>query len=188
MTHYAKGLVVRDGSNKPHPDRWATGAFGELFIDDGTGFVSASDATAEIIDASPVMVGRLLHVTAVAAERAASTDGRLTVQLPGDYEVKASGSIALAGAADTFKVEVYVNGAVIADAVATPGGEISAHSVAVGTGVQGWSLNGTIPDMEVGDYVDLRVTTTGTTTATIKQMRFNITLVGDNSEPGEPTT
>lgn len=188
MTHFAKGLVVRDGSNVPHPDRWQVGAYGELFIDDGTGFVSASDAVAEIIDATPVKVGRLLHVTADAAERTATTNGRLTVQVPGDYEVKASGSIALAGAADTFKVEVYVNGAVIADAAATPGGSISAQSVAVGTGVQGWALYGTIPDMEVGDYVDLRVTTTGTTTATIKQMRFNITLVGDNTNPGEPTT
>lgn len=188
MTHYAEGLVVRDTSDKPHPDKWQVGAYGELFIDDATGFVSASDATAEIIDATPVKVARLLHVTADAAERSATTNGRLTVQLPGDYKVYASGDCLLAGAADTFHVEVFVNGAVIADAAGTPGGEISAKMVAVGAVAQGWALFGTIPDMEVGDYVDLRVTVTGTSTATIKQLRFGIELIGDNANPGEPTT
>ena len=188
MTHNAKGLRIRNADGLALPDGHEVGAYGELFIDDATGFVSASDATAEIVDATPVKVARLLHVTAVAAERSASTDGRLTVQIPGDYEVRASGHCLLAGAADTFHIEVYVNGSVVADAAATPGGEISAKMVAVGAAAQGWALFGTLPDMKVGDYVDLRVTVTGTSTATIKQMRFGIKLVGDNARPGEPTT
>ena len=187
MTHYAKGLVVRDGSNKPHPDRWATGAFGELFIDDGTGFVSAATPAAEKVDATPVKVARLLHVTSDVAERTASTTGQLVVEIPGDYKVYGSGDI-LGGNASVMKVEVFRNGAVVADAAATPGGSIAAHVVAAAAAVrQSWALVGLLPDMKVGETVDLRVTGS-VGTVTIKQLRFGIKLVGDNSEPGEPTT
>lgn len=188
MTHFAQGLMLRDKDGKALPDNYQVGAFGELFIDDATGFVSGSDPTAEKIDATPVKVARLLHVTADAAERSASTSGQLTVEIPGDYEVYASGDVALSGAADTFLVEVYRNGSVCADATGTPGGEISAKACAVGTAPQGWALVGTLPDCAVGTTVDLRVTGTGSTTCTIKQMRFGIKLKGDNARPGEPTT
>ena len=189
MTHFAEGLVVRDGSNKPHPDRWQVGAYGELFIDDGTGWVAAgADPAAEIVDATPVKVARLLHVTADAAERSATTNGRLTVQIPGDYRVLATGNCLNTGAADTFHIEVFKKGAVVADAAATPGGEISCDVCAVGTAAQSWALQGVLPDMKVGDYVDLRVTGAGTNTPAIRQMRFGLYLIGDNSEPGEPTT
>ena len=145
MTHYAKGLRLRNADGKALPDGAEVGAYGELFIDDATGFVSAATPAAEKVDATPVKVARLLHTTADAAERAATASGQLTVQVPGDYEVYASGDI-LGGNASVMKVEVFRNGAVVADAAATPGGSIAAHVVAAGTAVrQSWALVGTLP-------------------------------------------
>lgn len=188
MTHYADGLVVRFPDQSPHPDRLQAGTvYGELFIDDGTGFVSAATPTAEKVDATPVKVSRLNHVTADVAERAATTSGQLTVQVPGDYMVWASGDI-LGGNASVMNVEVFRNGAAVADAAATPGGAIKAHVVAAGTAVrQSWALVGILPDVNVGETVDLRVTGT-VGTVTIKQMRFSIRLIADMPFPGEPTT
>ena len=187
MTHYAKGLRLRNADGKALPDGAEVGAYGELFIDDATGFVSAATPAAEKVDATPVKVARLLHTTADAAERAATASGQLTVQVPGDYEVYASGDI-LGGNASVMKVEVFRNGAVVADAAATPGGSIAAHVVAAGTAVrQSWALVGTLPDCAVGTTVDLRVTGS-VGTVTIRQLRFGIRLVGDNARPGEPTT
>lgn len=182
-----EGLRIRSkDDDKLHPDGFAAQlAFGELFIDDATGFVSGSDATAEKIDATPVKVGSLNNVSADAAERAATTSGQLTITRPGHYLVYASGSVALAGAADTFACEVFRDGSVCADAAATPGGEISAQVIAVGTGVQGWALQGILPDCAKGTTVDLRVTTTGTTTATIKQMRFMVLQISDDSNASQ---
>lgn len=188
MTHNSQGLRVRTADGKPAPQNLEVGAYGELFIDDGTGFVSGSDAAAEIIDDSPLKVSRLFHVSAVAAERAASTDGRLTVQLPGDYLIYASGRVALEGASDTAHIEVYKNAAVMADAAATPGGEISAFVTSVGATTEGWSLIGIAPDCNVGDYFDLRITTAGSSTGTIKQMRFGIRQIGDMADALNPST
>ncbi len=173
MTHYADGLVVRFPDQSPHPDRLQAGTvYGELFIDDGTGFVSAATPTAEKADV---------------AERAATTTGQLTVQVPGDYMVWASGDI-LGGNASVMNVEVFRNGAAVADAAATPGGAIKAHVVAAGTAVrQSWALVGILPDVNVGETVDLRVTGS-VGTVTIKQMRFSIRLIADMPFPGEPTT
>lgn len=180
----ARRLILRDASGNLNPDLIGVDAhFGEIFIDDGSGFVSASDATAEIIDATPVKVGQLNGVAADAAERAATSSGALTVTRPGDYEVYAHGDVALAGAADTFLCEVYKNGAVVADAAASPGGEISANVVAVGTGAQGWGLRGLLRGLVAGDDIDLRVTVTGSSTATIKQLRFGIRQVADSDPP-----
>lgn len=176
----AHGLIPRK-SGKPHPDSWELDPhYAELFIDDGTGFVSGSDPTAEKVDATPVKVGHLHGITADAAERAATTSGQLTIARPGDYEIAASGDFALSGAADTFHIEVFKNGAVIADAAASPGGEASAKGVAVGTGAQGWAIAPfRLRGMVAGDTLDLRVTGTGSTTITIKQMRFSVKQVGD---------
>jgi hypothetical protein len=175
-----RGLVLRDSNGAPNPDGFRINPhFGELFIDDGTGFVSGSDPTAEVVDATPVKVGQLNGVTADAAERAATTNGRLTIARPGDYEVYGTGDVLLAGAADVFTIEVYKNGAVVADAAASPGGELSAKVVAVGATTHGWALRGLLRGLVAGDYVDLRVTATGTTTATIKQMRFGVRQVCD---------
>lgn len=188
MTHFASGLVIRDKTNNlPHPDRWQAGAYGELFVDDGTGFVSAATPTAEKVDATPVKVARLLHVTADAAERSATASGQLTVQLPGDYAIQASGTI-LSGNASVCKIEVFRNGAVVADAAATPGGAIEWQGTMAGTAVtMSWALNGVLPDLQVGETLDLRVTGS-VGTVTIKKMRFGARLIGDNSEPGESTT
>ncbi|MEK9644289.1 MAG: hypothetical protein VW547_01965 [Alphaproteobacteria bacterium] len=181
-----RGLVARDENGVPQPNAFRIDPhYGELFIDDGTGFVSGSDPTAEIVDGTPLLVGQLNGVTGVAAAGSASTDGRLNVQRPGDYEVYASGDVALSGAADTFLVEVYKNGAVVASAAASYGGEISAKVVAVGTGAQGWALRGKLRGLVKGDYVDLRVTGTGTTTCTIKQLRFGIQQIGDADPAAE---
>lgn len=188
MTHNANHLVLRDADGKALPDGVSAGTvYGELFIDDGTGFVSAATPAAEKVDATPVKVSRLKHVTADAAERSATTTGQLTIQVPGDYEVYASGDI-LGGNASVMNVEVFRNGAVCADAAATPGGAIKAHVVAAAAAVrQSWALYGTLPDCAVGTTVDLRVTGS-VGTVTIKQARFGIRLIADNARPGEPTT
>lgn len=187
MTHFAEGLIIRDKNNLPHPDRWQVGAYGELFVDDATGFVSASTPTDEKVDASPVKVARLSHVTADAAERAATTSGQLTVQIPGDYEVYASGDI-LGGNASVMSVHVFRNGAVCADAAATPGGAINWKGKMQATAAtESFHVAGILPDVKVGETVDLRVTGT-VGTVTIKQLRFGIRLIADNAEPGEPTT
>ena len=188
MTHYSKGLAIRNADGKALPDGASIGAYGELFIDDGTGFVSGTDPTNEVVDATPVKVSRLLHVTAVAAERSASTDGRLTVQVPGDYFVYAQGMVSLTGAADTGTVRVARNGAAVADAAATPGGDIKFSMVAGDANPVPFTLFGILPDMNVGDYVQLFVTGTGSTALTIKSMRFGIRQIGDMARPGEPTT
>ncbi len=187
MTHYAKNLVLRNPDGKALPDGVGVGAYGELFIADGTGFVSAATPTNEKVDATPVSVARLLHVTADAAERAATASGQLTCQLAGDYEVYASGDI-LGGNASVMSVDVFRNGAVVADAAATPGGAINWKGTAAAAAVtMGWSLVGILPDLNVGETVDLRVTGS-VGTVTIKQMRFGIRQIADTARAGEPTT
>lgn len=178
-----KGPVLRDTNGVSHPDNWVAGScYGGLFVDDGTGFVSAATPTAEIVDGSPVKVGRLNGVGAVAAERAASTDGRLNIEQAGDYMIRASG-IWLSGNDSVLTIEVYKNGAVLADAAATPGGTIKAIDKMYGTAATlAWSISGIAAGCNIGDYFDLRVTGT-VGTVTIKAMQFNVQLIADNSVP-----
>lgn len=190
MTHYATGLMLRDKDGNALPDRNATTTvYGEMFVDDNTGWVAAgADPTNEVVDGSPVTVARLRGVTADAAERAATTNGRLVIEVPGDYEIRGVGNVLSTGAADTVHLEVFVNGAVVADAAATPGGEISCDVCAVGTAAQSWALHGILPDMKVGDYVDLRVTAAGTNTPAIRRARWGVKLIADNANPGKAQT
>lgn len=183
MTDFKRGLVARDKDGLPIADIRIDAAYGELFIDDGTGFVSGSDPTAEKIDATPVKVGKLNSVTADASERAATTSGQLTIVRAGAYEVYACGSMILSGDADTGQIEVFVNGAVVADAAADPGGSIQTAGVASAASANIPFGLRAIVNLQVGDTVDWRVTGTGTTTVTIKKGRFGVIQVSDVAVP-----
>lgn len=176
-----RSLVLRDESGNVHPDRWRIDRhYGGLFIDDGTGFVSAATPTAEKVDASPVKVGQLNGVTADAAERAATASGQLTIARSGDYQVSAHGDC-LSGNAAVVVVEVFKNGAVVADAAASPGGAIKADLKMAGTAVKmGWAISPSmLRGLVVGDTLDLRVTS-DVGTVTIKQLRFHVEQRNDS--------
>lgn len=175
-----RGLVLRDSNGLPHPDKFRVDPhFGELFIDDATGFVSAATPTNEKVDATPVLVGQLYGITADAAERAATTLGQLNITRAGEYEVSAHGT-GLGGNASVMKVEVFLNGAVIADAAASPGGSAKCEFKMQATAAQeSWAIpKFRLRGLKKADTLDLRVTGS-VGTFTIKQMRFNATQVGD---------
>lgn len=183
MASLNKGLIARDKNGLPISDIRIDAAYGELFIDDATGFVSAATPAAEKVDAAPVTVGRLNNVTADAAERVATTLGQLTCARNGDYQVQAHGTL-LGGNASVMKIEVFKNNAVVADAAGFPGGSIKAELKMQATAAQeSFAISpALLPDLKIGDTVDLRVTGS-VGTVTIKQLRFSIAQISDADAP-----
>lgn len=184
----AIGAVVRYPDGSPSSDTLSVGTSGSIFIDDGTGFVSAATPAAERVDATPVRVGRLNHVTADADEGSATTTGALTIQRGGDYRIRASGDC-LSGNAAVVVIEVFKTpiatgvAAVISSSAAHPGGSVRADLKMAGTAVKmSWSMNGDAVDLVPGDILDVRVTS-DVGTVTIKRMCFEIELKNSVNPP-----
>lgn len=77
------GVVLRDPTaNKPHPDRWYAGAYGELLYGGGTAFASAANPSAEVVDGTGVSLGRQFRVAGTVAS------GKLVPDDAGDYLVE----------------------------------------------------------------------------------------------------
>lgn len=181
-----QGLVLRDKNGSPMADGRVDLAFGGLFIDDGTGFVSGATPAAQIVAAAPLTTGRLNSVThdsGLTTERATATAGKLEIRRSGDYRVEACGDM-LSGNSAVAKIEVFKNGAVIADAAGFPGGSIRADLTFAGTAVKmSWALTGLLGDLKAGtDLIDLRVTS-NVGTVTIKILRFSIWQISDVNAP-----
>lgn len=182
------GVAIRYPDGSLHGDRLQVGTSGSLFIDDGTGFVSAATPAAERVDATPLLVGRLNNVVADAAEGLATTSGTLTATRLGDYDVIANGDM-LSGNSAVAKVEVFKTpastgvAAVISSSAAHPGGSLRADLVFAGTAVKmSWAFSGDVVDVAPGDILDLRVTSS-VGTVTIKRMFFGIRLKNEPTSP-----
>lgn len=184
----AIGLVARYPDGSPHSDLLSVGAFASLFIDDGTGFVSASTPSAQKIAASPLKVGRKFHVTCDVAENTASVTGQFTIARQGDYVIDAHGDC-LSGNSAVVVIEVFKTpvstgvAAVISSSAANPGGAIKADLKMAGTAVKmGWALNGLLSNLKVGDLIDVRVTS-DVGTVTIKQYQCLLRQLSDGLPP-----
>ena len=182
------GPVLRYKAGSPDGDNRSAGCYGEIFIDDNTGFVSAATPTAEIVKATPVKAGRLNVMTAdgltSSVASAVTASGQLVAQRAGDYYVTATGDM-LSGNSAVAKIELFRNAAVIADAspATNIGGSIRADLTFAGTAVKmGWGLDGCVTNVSPGDTFDLRVTS-NVGTVTIKQMRFTVRQLADTVSP-----
>lgn len=175
----ARGLRPRgvDDSKVNSVRTWAEVNHGSLFIDDATGFVSATTPTAEVIDAAPVTVGFTSGMTGAVAT------GSLTVSRAGRYRASVNLGSVLSGNASVVTVELYKNAAVLA-ATAAAGGAAKCILTMAGTAVV--MSGGIVPCLTTavpGDVYDVRVTGT-VGTITIKNYRFELVQVDD----GDPAS
>lgn len=133
--------------------------------DDGTGFVSASTPSAQVVKAAPVAVG-----TTFTGMTGSVTNGTLTATRNGLYVVSAMGTT-LSGNASILTFEILVNGSSVASTAAGGGKILSTFNMLATAATLGWSIPQSVVSLNVGDNVSLAVTGS-VGTVTIKNMRL----------------
>lgn len=175
------GNVPRDPTNqKPHPDRWSVGAWGELVIGGGTDFVTAAPPANEVIDGTGVSLGRSFRVTGNVAA------GTLTVADAGEYLIELEiGEFSAASATGnlTFDVQGAPDGVTFAAFDATDaGGGGRMQNVAAAATTKGQRILKAVQHLNAGHKIRARVNASGASGAvTFVEGRLRITKLSDNN-------
>lgn len=143
--------------------------FGCLFIDDATGFESASTPTAEVVKSDTKVVAGERNKLALSA-----TDGTITLPSglpPKHFRVGFDVGSVIGGNASVITFEVYKNGAVIASATGALGGAIKSINKMQATAATHTQNASGIVKLDSADVLTLRCTGT-VGTVLIKQLYF----------------